>query len=279
MSSILIAESGSTKTDWVLLHNGKKKKEFRSEGINPYLQTPDQMLESLQREINPGKAVIDEVYFYGAGNSLPQNRKLLKGVLKKYFKAPKTEVHEDMLAAARGLCLDKKGLVCILGTGSNACFFDGKKIRAQLPSLGFIAGDEGSGNYMGKRILQYYAYNTFDGELRASFEQLIGNDITQIIQKLYHQPFPNRYLASFVVLLTENRGHYMVENIIEDCLNDFFHHQIFKHRQSWKYPIYFTGSIAHGFADTLRSLCNQYELEMGRVLKTPLEGLIDYHKR
>ena len=131
---------------------------------------------------------------------------------------------------------------------------------------------------MGKRILQYYAYGTFDTELKMGFEMRFGDDIRKIINKLYHEPNPNRYLASFVTLLKENRGHYMVENIIEDCLNDFFHTSILKHRNSWNLPLYFSGSIAYEFRDILGSLCHQYELEIGDVIKSPMDGLIKYYK-
>src|SRR5690606_1404161 len=126
--------------------------------------------------------------------------------------------------------------------------YDGSKITLQQRSLGYIAGDEGSGNYMGKKILQYYAYHTFDEALKSSFETLFGNRFDDIIKELYGATFPNRYLANLVLLLRKNRGHFMVENIIEDALNDFFHTQILKYRQSWSHPIYFVGSIANEFA-------------------------------
>ena len=184
-----------------------------------------------------------------------------------------------MVAAARALCGEDKGIVCILGTGSASCYYNGKKIKELRPSLGYIAGDEGGGNYMGKRILQYYAYGTFDSELMMSFEMRFGNDIKQIINTLYHQPNPNRYLASFVTLLKENRGHYMVENIIEDCLNDFFHTSILKHRNSWNMPLYFSGSVAFEFQDVLLNLASQYELEIGSIIKSPMDGLIKYYKK
>ena len=174
---------------------------------------------------------------------------------------------------------EEKGIVSILGTGSNSCYYNGKKIAEQQCSLGFIAGDEGSGNYMGKRILQYYAYNTFDEELKMAFEQRFGNDLVGIIKRLYKEPFPNRYLATFVQLLKENRGHYMVQNIIEDCLNDFFHFHILKYRQSWKLPLYFTGSISHEFRDVIENLCGQYELELGQIEKSPIEALIKFHRK
>lgn len=275
MSTILIAESGATKTDWVLLKKGKAQ-HFKSSGINPYLQTAADIRTCLESELKLGKTV-DKVFFYGAGISTRDNKQLVKQALKPYFGTKDIEVESDMLAAARGLSNDKKGIICILGTGCNACYYDGNKIKDQQPSLGYIAGDEGSGNHMGKRILQYYAYNTFDTELKMYFEQQFGNSIPDILEKLYREPFPNRYLASFVKLLAENRGHFMVENIIEDCLNDFFHHHLFKYRQSWKHPIYFTGSIAYVFSDVIESLCHQYELELGRILQNPLQGLVQYH--
>lgn len=276
MPTKLIAESGSTKTDWVVMKKGKVQHQFKTEGINPYLQSSADIIARLEADCKLDTK-IDEVYFYGAGVHSKTNKQIVATALASFFEAKKVEVESDMLAAARGLSKDKKGMICILGTGCNACFYDGKKIKDQLPSLGYIAGDEGSGNHMGKRILQYYAYNTFDIELKMYFEEHFGNDMVQIIDRMYKQPFPNRYLAGFVALLVANRGHFMVENIIEDSFNDFFHQHLFKYRQSWKSPIYFTGSIAFLFADVLENLCAQYEFELGRIIQNPLEGLIEYH--
>ncbi len=277
----LIADSGSTKTDWCLLRKGKKPLRFSTQGINPYLQSKETIVELLKKELpwdnEKYKAV--HLHYFGAGAANPQKQAFLKDILKAHFGIKKTEVQGDMLAACRALCGSKPGVVCILGTGSLSCYYDGKKIKEQKPSLGYIAGDEGGGNYIGKRILQYYAYETFDTELKMDFEMRFGNDIREIINKLYHQPNPNRYLASFVVMLKENRGHYMVENIIEDCLNDFFHTSILKHRHTWNMPLYFSGSIAFEFRDVLESLCNQYELEIGDVIKSPMEGMIKYYKK
>lgn len=276
MSTKLIAESGSTKTDWVLLQKGKKHKYFKTEGINPYLQRTADIIAQLEMQWSH-KETVDEIYFYGAGINSKSNKEIVKSALQVFFETKKVEVESDMLAAARGLSQDKKGMICILGTGCNACFYDGKKIKDQLPSLGYIAGDEGSGNHMGKRILQYYAYNTFDTELRMYFEEHFGDDMNLIIDKLYKQPFPNRFLASFVPLLVANRGHFMVENIIEDSFIEFFQQHLFKYRQSWKHPIYFTGSIAFLFKDVITDLCHQYEFELGRILQNPLDGLLEYH--
>lgn len=279
MSNILLAESGSTKTDWCLLSDDGKPVFFKTSGINPYLQSPDEINTLLGEELKwkNDKHAADTICFYGAGAGSVSNQKILSGILKDFFKIKKVEVQGDLMAAARSLCGNEPGIVCILGTGSNSCYYDGKKIKEQQASLGFIAGDEGSGNHMGKRVLQYYAYNTFDTELKMSFEMLFGDDLPTILRSLYREPFPNRYLAQMVQVLTANRGHYMVENIVEDCINDFFHHHILKYRQSWKQPLHFTGSIAYHFKDVIDELCRQYELELGTINQSPLKGLINYH--
>lgn len=281
MASYLIADSGSSKTDWCFLKKGKKPVYFKTAGINPYLQDSASILAMLQAELPwaDGKHKIDRISYYGAGAASVEQQAVLGGILKEHFGLAKIDVHSDLMAAARALCGEKKGIVCILGTGSSSCYYNGKKIKEQQPSLGYIAGDEGSGNHMGKRVLQYYAYNTFDAELKMDFEMRFGNDVKQLISKLYHEPYPNRYLASFVTLLHENRGHYMVENIIEDCINDFFHYSILKHRNSWSLPLYFSGSIADGFRDVIEHLCSQYELELGEIQQAPMDGLVKYYKK
>lgn len=281
MANLLLAESGSTKTDWCLIKETGRPVHFKTSGINPYLQTADMISDLLNTEMGwkSNKHSADSISFYGAGAGSESNQKIIKQVLCKFFDMRKVDVQGDLLAAARSLCGDQKGIVCVLGTGSNSGYYDGRKIKEQQASLGFIAGDEGSGNHMGKRVLQYYAYHTFDTELRMSFEMMFGNDLTAILHSLYREPFPNRYLAKMVELLIANRGHYMVENIIEDSLNDFFHHHVLKYRQSWKQPLYFTGSIAHFFKDVISGLCEQYELELGGVVQSPLAGLIKYHSK
>lgn len=278
MASILIAESGSTKTDWYLIREGKRDISVKTTGINPYLQTSFEINALLSHELKLKKHAPEEVYFYGAGIDSPQKKKELKTILKAFFKADKTEVYGDMMAAARSLCGHDKGVVGILGTGSNSCFYNGKKMKLQVPSLGYIAGDEGSGNHMGKRVLRYYAYNTFDAELREAFEQMFGDDLEVIKEHIYKKPFPNRYLATFTRLLSEHRGHYMVENIIEDSINEFFHHHILKYRESWNYPIHFTGSIANVFKDVIEGFCQHSGLTLGNINQSPLKGLIEYHK-
>lgn len=281
MANILVAESGATKTDWQLISAKGKITSFSTTGINPYLQKAEEIEAVLTGELgwSEKKHTADEIYFYGTGASNKEQQDKVKKVLVRFFNTKNVQVNHDMLAAARAVCKDEQGIVCILGTGSNSCYFDGKKIKEQQRSLGYIAGDEGSGNYLGKRVLQYYAYKTFDAELTASFEQLFGNDFNAIVKELYSVAFPNRYLAGFVLLLRKNRGHFMIENIIEDCLNDFFHAQILKYRHSWKSPIHFVGSIAYEFKEVLKTLCEQYELELGNIVKSPIHNLVGYHRK
>ncbi len=278
MPTILIAESGSTKTDWVLLGATKRPIKYKTSGINPYLQTSFEINALLSHELKLKKYQPEQVFFYGAGINDKKKTNELKGILQSFFGTKKVEVKSDMVAAARGLCHNEKGVVAILGTGSNSCYFNGKTIKSQNPSLGYILGDEGSGNHMGKRVLRYFAYNTFDEELKPAFEKAFGDDLNVILHKIYKEPFANRYMASFAPFLSEHRGHYMIENIIEDSLNEFFHNHILKYRESWKHPIHFTGSIAYEFRDVIQNICEQCNLTLGKIEKSPLKGLLQFHQ-
>ncbi len=279
MRSILIADSGSTKTQWCLL-SGDKKKMISTQGISPYFLNDDSLGKILSEELLPkmGEIIIDEIYYYGTGCSNPENISLVKRGLKKLYKNAIVKVDHDLLGAAKALCGNEKGIACILGTGSNSCYYNGKKIVKNSPGLGFILGDEGSGTHLGKKVLQYYLYNTFDAELMDKFKDKYPQSTSEILDSVYKSPLPNRYLAQFVPFLIENRKHFMIENIIEDSINDFFFNHIYKYRESWSLPINFVGSVAFGFKDTLASMCIEYELKLGNVIQSPMEGLIKYHQ-
>ena len=274
----LIADSGSTKAEWSLLNNGKRK-TILTQGISPYFLSKDQVIDLLLKELKPGlkNIQVDEVYYYGTGCANPDNAKLIKRAIKEIFPEAKIDVTHDLLAAARALCGNEKGIACILGTGSNSCYYNGKKIMSNSPGLGYVLGDEGSGAYLGKKVLQYYLYNTFDDELKGRFDLTYLTNKSEILENVYKKPLPNRYLAGFVMFLAENRGHYMIENIIEDCLNDFFFTHLCKYKETWTHPVNFAGSVAFGFRDVLEQLCNSYEFELGKILKKPMSGLIEYH--
>lgn len=280
MGAKLIADSGATKAEWCVVDKGKVKTIFTL-GISPYFLTKEQIRQLLEKDLVPKlkKYSITEVYYYGTGLGNPANTKTIRTVLKQVFtSAERIEAEHDLMAAARSLCGNKKGIACILGTGSNSCFYNGKKIVKNSPGLGFILGDEGSGAYLGKKVVQYYLYGTFDEELKSKFENKYKLTQMDILEAVYKKPLPNRFLASFTLFLAENRGHYMVENIIEDGLNDFFFNHLYKYRESWTNPINFVGGVAWGFRDVLRELCKTYELELGIILKNPMEGLIKYHR-
>lgn len=281
MSSVkLIADSGATKAEWCLLQ-GKKTKTIFTQGISPYFFDTAQITEILEKELLPSlKGIkVDEVYYYGTGCINPNNNLIVRRSVKHVFKEVTTvEVTHDVMAAARALYGKDKGVACILGTGSSSCYYNGKKIAVNKPGLGYVLGDEGSGAYLGKKVLQYYLYNTFDEELMGRFDHKYHISGTEILEQVYKKPLANRYLASFTPFLSENRGHYMIENIIEDGLNDFFFHHICKFKESWTMPVSFVGGISYHFRDVIKDLCRSYEFTPGKILKNPMEGLVAFHQ-
>ncbi len=276
----LIADSGSTKAEWCLVQ-GKKKTTFFTQGISPYFLTGAEIQQLIRTHLLPslGKVKVDEVFFYGTGCKSPANHKLMKAALKAVFPQSAIAVDHDLMGAAKALCGDEKGVACILGTGSNSCYYNGKKIIKNSPGLGYVLGDEGSGAYLGRKVLQYYLYNTFDEDLRSRFDAQYITNAAEILDNVYKKPLANRYLASFALFLAENRGHFMIENIIEDCLNDFFFNHIIKYRESWILPVHFVGGVAYGFRDVVKELCSNYELTLGRIMQNPMEGLVTYHSK
>ena len=278
---ILIADSGATKTTWCLL-GGPGKKIIHTQGISPYFLNTEQIIALLKKELLPKLkvAAIDEVFYYGTGCSNHANVAIVKTALKKAIPlAKKINVDHDMMGIARAACGTTKGVACILGTGSNSCVFNGKKIIKNNPAPGFILGDEGSGAYLGKKVVQHFIYNTFDEDLMHKFKLKFDTNYTEIVRRVYKEPLPNRYLASFAPFLSENRGHYMIENIIEDGLSDFFFTHLYKYNETWTLPIHFVGSIAFYFKDVLQELCGSFELQLGKVIKAPMDGLIVFHSK
>jgi glucosamine kinase len=275
----LISDCGATKSEWSLLEGSKKKTVF-TQGISPYFLDIEQIIGLLNKELKPKlkNVKVDEVHYYGTGCANPNNAKSVKKAVSQVFEKAKVEVNHDLMAAARALCGKEKGIACILGTGSNSCYYDGKKIVKNSPGLGYVLGDEGSGAYLGKKVIQYYLYGTFDEGLRARFDAAFVTNASEILENVYKKPLPNRYLAGYCRFLAENRGHYMIENIIEDGLNDFFFNHLCKYKETWNLPVNFTGGVAFGFQDVLQQLCNSYEFEMGKVMKNPMEGLIEFHR-
>jgi N-acetylglucosamine kinase-like BadF-type ATPase len=279
----LIADSGATKTTWCL-QGGRTKKMIHTQGLSPYYFTPDQIADTLTRELLPalkGKEQdIAEIHYYGTGCATTPMQQILKKGIKKAIPGVKImQINSDLTGAARALCAHNKGVACILGTGSNSCVYNGKKITKNNPAPGYVLGDEGSGAYLGKKVLQHYIYQTFDEELMHQFNLKYQTDYRAILDHVYKQPWPNRYMAGFTTFLSENRGHYMIENILEDGLGDFFITHLYKYTETWSLPIHFCGSIAWHFRDKLQELCAAFQLTSGKILQAPIDGLIDFHKK
>ena len=277
---ILIADGGATKCEWCLIGPGKKHTWF-TQGMSPYFLDSNQMEAMLRKELLPNmaKRKPDEVHFYGTGNKDPRNARQTRTALKNVFSGATVTVNHDLMAAARALCQREPGIACILGTGSNSCSYNGKRILRNSPGLGYALGDEGSGAYLGRKVIQHYLYGVFDNELKEKFDKKYHTNDAEILKNVYKKPLPNRYLASFAIFLGENRGHYMIENIIEDGLNDFFYNHVSRYRESSRWPVHFAGSIAWHFRDVIENLCEAYGIRMGKVLKQPMEGLVKFHKR
>jgi len=276
----LIADCGSTKADWCLLGAGEPAR-YQTSGISPFFLNAQQIQELLEKELLPQlppDIQIDEIHYYGTGCLQRKSVELVETALKAVWPIASYEVNHDMMGAARALCGKEPGVASILGTGSNSCFFDGTVIKKNNPGLGYVLGDEGSGAFLGKKLLQYYLYNSFDEDLKSRFDAQYKTNHGEILENVYRGPFPNRYLAGFAKFLGENRGHFIIENILEDSLNEFFFNHIYKYSESWTHPLHFTGSIAWNFRDILEELCELYELQLGRILRSPMEGLMAYHQ-
>jgi len=278
--AILLADSGATKCEWCLVESKERTNTVFTQGISPYFFNEEKTIALLQQELLPqlpGHTEITEIHYYGTGMRNPANVNMVKNSLRSVFKAAELEVSDDMLSAARALNGHNAGLACNLGTGSFVVYYDGREIAKQAPGIGYILGDEGSGAYLGKKVLQYFLYNTFDEELRLQFDSKYNTTAVDILENVYRKPLANRYLAGFCQFLSENRGHYMIENIIEDGLNDFFFTHLCKFTESWTLPIHFVGGVSFAFSDVIKELCHSYEFELGNILKNPMNGLIEYH--
>ena len=278
--NILIADSGSTKTDWILKHFSGKLLQFKSAGLNPFYQTEKEVSLVLEKEVLPHLSFfVDQIYFYGAGcadevTSRPITNALLSGIPT----AKIVEVASDMLGAARGLCGKGFGLACILGTGANNAFYDGEKMIRSVGSLGFWLGDEGSGSYLGKTLVVHFLQNELPKDLH---EQFAGAYPTinrlSVLENAYKKPFPNRYFATFSSFIFTHITHSFIHNLVSQAFDLFIQKYVLKHENAEKYPVHFTGSIAYYYQDILRECLKNKDLTPGKILKSPLEGLLEYH--
>jgi N-acetylglucosamine kinase-like BadF-type ATPase len=277
--NILIADSGSTKTDWRFIDENREILSFRSEGYNPYLISGEEMEESLRREVftQLGNRIPSELFFYGAGCGADEKKAIVKNALAGIFPNVKIEVNHDLLAAARALCGKEKGIAAILGTGSNSCTFDGKTILENRPSLGYVLGDEGSGAAMGKELLRKFFYDDMDPFLKENFVKRFNLSQSEILDTIYKKPLPNRYLASFAKFIFQNIDNQQCAEIVIENFRAFFKHHILRYPQAHEWPLHVTGSVGFYFSNILRRVAEEQEVRLGRVIETPISGLVNFH--
>ena len=278
--NILITDSGSTKTDWILKNSSGEKFQFQSAGLNPFYQTEKEVVSVLEKEvISKLSFSVDKIFFYGAGCADEVTSRPVFNALLHCIPAAKTvEVSSDMLGAARGLCGKEPGLACILGTGANNAFYDGEKIIRSVGSLGFWLGDEGSGSYLGKTLIVHFLQNELPDDLHEKFATNYPeiNRLT-VLENAYKKPFPNRYFATFSKFISEYISHPFLHDLVSNAFALFINKYVFKHQDVNKYPVHFTGSVAYFYQEILKNALENNGLTSGRILKSPLEGLLEYH--
>ena len=276
---ILIADSGSTKTDWVLVDENLSRHPFSTRGFNPFLVTGEQIGNILVTEIHIGidKSLIKQIYFYGAGCSDDVRCGIVHEALKKFFSNASIEINHDLLGAARALCGTQKGIVAILGTGSNSCLFDGQKIVEQIPSLGYILGDEGSGAYIGKKIIAEYLYRDMPQDLLNLLDKESGMKKEEILSTLYHAEMPSGYLAGFMKYVQQNISHPFVYSLVKKCFADFFEHHICRYNPGKETPMHCTGSVGFHFRDILKSVAQEKNINLEKIIDKPINPLVEYH--
>lgn len=276
---ILIADSGSTKTDWAL----KDRKQglvgrYSTQGINPYQLTQEAIMDILREELAPTLpegVAIEEVWFYGAGCTKEKAPMVTEAIRLTMAPDAAISVESDMLGAARALCGKERGIVCILGTGSNSCLYDGEKMVANVSPLGFILGDEGSGAYIGKRLVGDVLKHQLSEEMCRSFHEETGETAASIIQKTYREPMPNRFLAGLSRFCANHKEDKGIQELLKDCFRQFFVRNIRAYGEGE--VVNFVGSIAHYYHNEIASVAAALGYKMGKVLRAPIDGLVEYH--
>ena len=279
---ILIADGGSTKADWIALDNDKNEVfRVRTLGLNPAVVTQNELRNRIVNmfQLMDVKEEVTEIHFYGAGCGTPKPSAILKSVLETVFIHAKVNIAEDMLAAVYAASGNKPAIVCILGTGSNSCYFDGTTVHMKTVSLGYSVMDEASGNYFGKLLLREYFYGKMPKRIANKFEEEYNLDADVIKYHLYKQPNPNRYLASFAKFMFEFKEDKYIKKIIKRGFNEFFKYRILPFGKTTDTPIYFIGSIAFYFSEILEKVAKKNHLSIAGILQRPIDNLLDFHKK
>lgn len=276
---ILIADSGSTKTFWAIVRNGEVEKVIQTQGLNPYFTPPgmirDILIDELVRNLKCDE--VRHIYFYGAGCSTEKNNGLIREPLYHYFRTAQIEVFHDITGAARALFGRDQGIACILGTGSNSCFYNGEEVFFGIPSLGYLFGDEGAGSNLGKKLIGRYLKNELPVKLKDAFEKRYNYSLEEILNALYNKPFPNRFLASFSLFLKDHDEDPYVYDLVYSSFIEFIDAHIARYDRYSSYPVGFIGSIAFQYREILLSAAQSKAVTVSKILKEPIEGLVAYH--
>lgn len=278
---ILIADSGSTKTDWRILDQNEVFAQTQTVGFNPYYQDANSIANELKVNLLPlCTKEVTQVFYYGTGVTNEEKAGIIKEAILKIFPTcQQIEAQSDVVGAARAACGKTAGIACILGTGSNSIYFDGEKTGFQVPPLGFWLGDEGSGGHLGKSLLLSYLHKEMPLEIRTKFEEKYGTmDRLTVLENAYHKPFPNRYFASFSRFLFDNLEHDFCSNLVENCFLQFFEKYILKYPMCYETNVNFVGSVAFHYKDLLIKVAQRHKLKVGKVLKSPIDGLVEYFR-
>lgn len=274
---ILVADSGSSKTDW-MVYSPSQILSFNTQGINPYFANAQDIVRILSKnkEIASVASEIKEVYFFGAGCLNPDKHEIVSNGLSSFFKNAFISVDHDLLGSAYATCGDKKGLACILGTGSNIAYYDGQNVYDGKHGLGYILGDEGSGTYFGKKMLISYLHKTMPSDLREIFAETFQVTKDIIVENIYQKPFPNSYLATFSRFMIHNRQHPFIQQTLKDGFQEFIDTNVKDYKNYKTLECNFVGSISYYYQDELRAVFAENGLKIGKTLQKPIEGIFEY---
>lgn len=275
----IIADSGSTKTMWLLVSSEGLIKTIETAGYNPFYYEISQLQQIITQSILPQllHLEVDEIVFYGSGCSTTENCRLVETALRQINPQAKIIVYHDLLAAAHALLGNERGIACILGTGSNSCLYDGKQIVANIPSLGFMLADEGSGVYIGKLLITDVLYGNAPSEITQMLHQQYSFSRESVLDALYRKDRPATYIAGFSKFVSQNIHHPFCKTIVSKAFDDFIRVHVSKYENYQNYPIAFVGSVANAFQDILGERLALAGLKLGAIEATPSEGLIRYH--
>ncbi len=277
LKMILIADSGSTKTTWKLVAGNGNVTTISTSGMNPFFRTTEEIAAELEEKLVPVAGNVEHVFFYGAGVVNEEKGAVVSRAISRFFPSAKIETHSDLLGACRALFGKSAGIACILGTGSNACIFDGEKIAAHVSPLGFILGDEGSGAVMGKHLLGDYFKEVMPADLRRIFAEKYQLSRDEALNRVYREQRPNHFLATFVPFLAENLEHEYCRQFVTQNFRSFVERNIQKLPGYNEFPVGFAGSVAWYFSDIMITVLAEEGIENTKFLKDPIDELVRFH--